>query len=162
MKIQKQMAIFFKDQIVGKYSGHMAAIPNNPVLYGIACAYGVDLDHKEATLSDFLRGIADALEEQTQMAKINNIDDIDFIVVHWSESTLINDELGCDDNCDIEKDVNPNELDDLVRRASKEVGGGYDKTSLSVKLESGLQWCSESKFYLTSKEDGLLKLLNKG
>jgi len=96
------------------------------------------------------------------MARIEKLEDIESIIVHWSESTLINDELGRDDNDDIEKQVDPVAFDDLIRRAAKKVGGGYDKTSLSVKLKSGLQWCEQSKFYLNQNDSGLMNLLNKG
>jgi hypothetical protein len=36
----KEMAEFFYEQCAGTTSGHMAAIPNNPVLFGLvsACA----------------------------------------------------------------------------------------------------------------------------
>lgn len=96
------------------------------------------------------------------MARIEKLEDIESIIVHWSESNLINDELGCDDNCDIEKQVDPAAFDDLIRRAAKKVGVGYDKTSLSVKLKIGLQWCEQSKFYLNQKDSGLMSMLNKG
>ena len=96
------------------------------------------------------------------MARIEKIEDIESIIVHWSESSLINDELGNDENHDIEKTVDPVVFDDLVTRAAKKVGGGYDKTSLSVKLKSGLQWAKEDRFYLSVQDSGLLNLLNKG
>lgn len=96
------------------------------------------------------------------MARIERIEDIETIICHWSESNLINDELGGDDSGDIEKQVEPKVFDDLICRAAKLVGSGYDKTSLSVKLKSGLQWCKESKFYLTTQDTGLMNLLNKG
>lgn len=96
------------------------------------------------------------------MSKIKDLGEIDEIVVHWSESALINSELGCDDNCDIEKKVCPFELDDLINRASKLVPPGYDKTNMSITLKNGLKWASEIKFYLTKAEPSLLLLLNKG
>ncbi len=96
------------------------------------------------------------------MSKINSLDDIQSVKVHWSESNLINDELGCDDNCDIEKEVEPAKLDDLVRRASLLVDMGYDKTSCSVLLKNGTLWAKESKFYLNARTPTLLDLLNKG
>ena len=97
------------------------------------------------------------------MARINSLDDIEKIIVHWSESGYINDELGCDDNSDIEKQVNVLILDELIKSASELISGGYDKTSLSIKLKNGLQWCAESKFYITSSNNNtLLKLLNAG
>lgn len=96
------------------------------------------------------------------MAQIEKLEDIDSVIVHWSESNLINDELGSDENSDIEKTVDPIVLDDLIKRAAKLVGGGYDKTSMSVKLKNGLQWADSCKFYLNSNDSGLLYLLNKG
>ena len=94
--------------------------------------------------------------------KIESLDKIDKIKVHWSESNLINDELGCDDNCDIEKEVAVDLFDDMVKRASKLVETGYDKTSLSVLLKNGKMWAYESKFYLNESTPDLLSLLNKG
>jgi hypothetical protein len=94
--------------------------------------------------------------------KIAKIEDIESIHVHWSESNLINDELGCNEDSDIEKQVDPIKFDDLISRAAKEVGGGYDKTMLSVKLKDGSDWCKECKFYLSSGDSGLMNLLNKG
>lgn len=96
------------------------------------------------------------------MSKIDSIDDIETIIVHWSENVLINDEMGCDDNCDINKDIEPRKLDELLARAVKQVNGGYDKTSLTVKLKSGVVWAKESKFYLNREDCGLMSLLLRG
>ncbi len=96
------------------------------------------------------------------MARIKNIEEIESIMVHWSESNLINDVLGCDDGCDIEKLVKPDEMDQLTRRAGKSVGCGYDKTSMTVKLKNGLVWANECKFYISSGDNSLLNVLNKG
>ena len=96
------------------------------------------------------------------MAKINSLNDIKEIKVHWSESDYINDVLGCDDNSDIEKEVDVFVFDSIIKHAANMVDDGYDKTSLSVKLKDGLQWCFESKFYLTSDKVDLLGLLNAG
>ena len=96
------------------------------------------------------------------MAKINSLNDIEEIKVHWSESGYINDVLGCDENSDIEKEVDVFAFNSIIEHAAKKVGGGYDKTSLSVKLKDGLQWCFESKFYLTRDKIDLLVLLNAG
>lgn len=96
------------------------------------------------------------------MARIENIEDIETITVHWSDSGLINDELGCDEDGDIEKQVDPTAFDELIRRAAKQVGIGFDKTVLSVKLKNGVQWCTECKFRLISGDSGLLNLLNRG
>tara|TARA_R110000744_G_scaffold57010_3_gene120040 strand:- start:3709 stop:3990 length:282 start_codon:yes stop_codon:yes gene_type:complete len=87
------------------------------------------------------------------------LNDIEKIKVHWSESNHINDELGCDDEGDIEKEVDVKTFDLMVLHASKEVCSGYDKTSLSIKLKSGDQWCFESKFYITQRTKSLLDLL---
>ena len=96
------------------------------------------------------------------MAKINSLNDIEKIKIHWSESVYINDVLGCDDNSDIEKEVDVFAFNSIIEHAAKNVGGGYDKTSLSVKLKNDLQWCFESKFYLTRDKIDLLGLLDAG
>lgn len=96
------------------------------------------------------------------MAKINSLNDIKEIKVHWSESGYINDVLCCDDNYDIEKEVDVFAFNSIIEHAAKKVGVGYDKISLSVKLKDGLQWCFESKFYLTRDKIDLLGLLNAG
>ncbi len=96
------------------------------------------------------------------MSKVNSIDDIGELIVHWSESGYINDVLTCDDNCDIEKKVDAYVFDSIIKAASGKVEGGYDKTSLSVKLKDGSRWCFECKFYLTRGCEGLLALLNEG
>jgi hypothetical protein len=96
------------------------------------------------------------------MSKINSLNDIETIKVHWSESVYINDVLGCDDDDDIEKEVDVQALDSMINHVSKEMSGGYDKTVLSIKLKSGLQWCLDSKFHITSRSSDLLTLLNAG
>lgn len=96
------------------------------------------------------------------MSRVNSLDDIDCIHVHWSESNYINDILGNDENCDIEKGVDANAFDSIIQKASKQVGSGYDKTSLTVTLKNGVVWANESKFYLTKQDSSLLNLLNKG
>jgi len=89
--------------------------------------------------------------------------DIKTVFVHWSESSLINDELGADDNSDINKSVSPIELDGLIKRAANsedlEKNCGYDKTVLTVELHNGEFYCNEDKFYLTIKTVGLLDLI---
>ena len=96
------------------------------------------------------------------MAKIEKIEDIESILVHWSESGLINDEMGCDENFDIEKQIDPIKFNDLICRAAKEVDTGYDKTVLSISLKNGVHWCNNAKFYLTQSVDCLMDWLNKG
>lgn len=93
--------------------------------------------------------------------EIEKLEDIKSIFVSWSESNLINDELGCDDDCDINKEVDPVIFDGLVKRAAKKVGSGYDKTVLTVTLQDGTKWADQVKFYLSSQDSSLLNLLNK-
>lgn len=96
------------------------------------------------------------------MAKVNSVDEIESVFVHWSESNLINDELGCDDECDINKLVDPAAFNDLVSRAAKQVGSGYDKTVLTIKLKSGIIWANDVKFYLNAKDESMLTMINRG
>jgi len=62
VNVSKEMAIFFKDQLVGTYSGHMAAIPNNPVLYGLMAAHKADNSNRD--FAEFLRQVADKIDPQ--------------------------------------------------------------------------------------------------
>ena len=94
------------------------------------------------------------------MSKIK-IEDIGKVIIHWSESFLINDKLGCDDNDDIEKEISVNDLEKLIVDAAKDISSGYDKTSMTIIMKSGLVWASNSKFHIT-KGDTLYSLLNKG
>jgi hypothetical protein len=96
------------------------------------------------------------------MAKIESIDDIEVIEIHWTESNHINEMMGCDENCDIEKPINPYELESMIGVTVHQLGSGYDKISLSIELKNGLQWCKESKFYISADVKCLLDLLNKG
>ena len=94
------------------------------------------------------------------MSKIKDIGEIESVIVHWSESNVINDELGCNDDCDIEKEVSPQVLDKIIERAAKGVKGGYGKTSLTIKLKSGAVWAEHHKFYLHGGDRGLLSMIN--
>ncbi|MFK5951022.1 MAG: hypothetical protein QM500_19895 [Methylococcales bacterium] len=87
------------------------------------------------------------------------LEDIESVFVHWSESRLINDVLGCDDNCDIEKSVEPAEFDKLVIQAASKVGKSNDKTVLTVKLKNGIVYCDNSKCYLNVTNNTLIKLI---
>lgn len=60
MKVSKEMALFFYDQCAGTTNGHMASIPNSPVLFGVLKAHtGSKGDgYEAATLAEF----ADFLE----------------------------------------------------------------------------------------------------
>lgn len=87
------------------------------------------------------------------------LEDIESVHFHWSESGLINDELGNNSEGDIEKTVSAETANDLICRASKLVGVGYDKTPLTVKMKDGRTYCREVKFYLTKRKDSLLRLI---
>ena len=56
--VSDAMAILFKDQCMGETSGHMAMIPNNPVLFGICTAHNIKTDKD---FSDFLKQVAEKL-----------------------------------------------------------------------------------------------------
>ena len=94
------------------------------------------------------------------MKQVKHLDDIDEIIVHWSESEHLNSVLGHNEDYDIEKKVDVFAFDKMVEAASNEVEGSYDKTSLTVKLKNGVFWARESKFYLGRSDTGLLDLLN--
>jgi hypothetical protein len=89
--------------------------------------------------------------------------DIEKVFVYWSESSLINDELGNvpEDSGDILKEVNPVDFDKLIKRASALVHCGYDKTCLKVTLTDGTVYGENGgcKFYLTADKDSLVKLI---
>ncbi len=93
------------------------------------------------------------------------LDDIERVFVHWSESSLINDELGnvTEDSGDILREVNPIEFDGLIKRASALVTAGYDKTCLRVTLKDGTVYGENGgcKFYLTSAKNSLVKLIGE-
>ena len=88
-----------------------------------------------------------------------NLEDIESVHFHWSESGFLNHEFGKNDEDDIEKTVSAEVAEDAIRRASKLVTGGYDKTSLTIKMKDGKFYCREVKFYLTKRKDSLLKLI---
>ncbi len=88
-----------------------------------------------------------------------SLKDIASVFVHWSESNLINDELGCNDEFDINKEVDPVVFDNLLRRSAQLVGAGYDKTVLTIKLKDGSVWANECKFYLNEKRPDLISLI---
>jgi hypothetical protein len=89
--------------------------------------------------------------------------DIKSVFVHWSESKLINDELGNvpEDEGDIRKEVDPVVFDDLVKRASALVVTGYDKTCLTVTFHDGRVYGANGGFktYLTKSKDNLMDLI---
>lgn len=89
------------------------------------------------------------------------VEDIARVIVHWSESDVINERLGCDDNYDIEKEISVVDLEMLIEDAAEAISSGYDKTSMTIVMKSGLVWANNSKFHIT-KGDTLYLLLNKG
>lgn len=93
--------------------------------------------------------------------KIESLDQIESVRVQWSESGLINRELGNDAEGDINVTISPEAADDLIRRAAILVDGGYDKTPLTVTLKDGTVWCHELKFYILRRTTGLLDLINE-
>ena len=95
------------------------------------------------------------------MSKVESLNDIDELIVHWSESEHINKVLGHNEDYDIEKKVDVFSFDKMVQVASNYVEGGYDKTSLTVKLKDGAFLAKECKFYLGRNDTGLLDLLNR-
>lgn len=64
MKVSKEMADLFYDQCVGSTDGHMAAIPNSPVLWSIAVANNAHGTKEQ--FADFLYGIADRLSDEKE------------------------------------------------------------------------------------------------
>jgi len=98
--------------------------------------------------------------KQPVIPAVTSLDEIKNIRVHWSENTWINQIMGCDDDCDIEKDIAPILFDKLIRDARQHVEGETsDKTCLTVELESGERLCTEKKFYLRAKTIDLIGLV---
>tara|TARA_B110000008_G_scaffold273908_1_gene308894 strand:+ start:33 stop:326 length:294 start_codon:yes stop_codon:yes gene_type:complete len=62
---------------------------------------------------------------------------VESVFVLWSESKLINEELGCDDKGMIEKELSFQGFERLVDKASKNVEACYDKTRFEVRFEDG-------------------------
>lgn len=59
------------------------------------------------------------------------------VFVFWSESTLINSEMGADENFDINKTVSIDKFNELADKAAQLVDGGYDKTKVKVTFHDG-------------------------
>lgn len=62
IKVSEAVAKYFYNQVCGLYSGHMALIPNNPVLQGLMEAHGVN---NPKDFAGFLREVADNLEKDS-------------------------------------------------------------------------------------------------
>lgn len=64
MDVSEETAKFFVDQCIGTHSGHMAAIPNNPVLFGLLKAHGVE-SYNTDCMAKFLEKVAAHLRNET-------------------------------------------------------------------------------------------------
>lgn len=62
------------------------------------------------------------------------------VFVFWSESTLINSEMGADENFDINKAVSIDKFNELADKAAQLVDGGYDKTKVKVTFHDGSEF----------------------
>jgi hypothetical protein len=60
VKVNESIAELFYDQVMGDHNGHMANIPNNPVLQSICRSSGVS---SRQAFRDFLRDVADNLKK---------------------------------------------------------------------------------------------------
>ena len=86
------------------------------------------------------------------------INDIYKVYVHWSESEYINKVLGCDENSDINKEIDSVEFNKIIKKAAPLVGQGYDKTVMTLHIkDSGLY--VELKCNLTPARNSLVKLI---
>lgn len=61
--VSTAMALLLKEQCMGEYCGHMANIPNNPVLFGLCKAQGIDCTEDFA---DFLLYVSERLREEAK------------------------------------------------------------------------------------------------
>jgi len=64
MEVSLPMAKFFMDQIVGLHNGHMASIPNNPVLQSMIIAYFGTYKIDSEQFREFLNGVSEALRKE--------------------------------------------------------------------------------------------------
>ena len=86
------------------------------------------------------------------------INDIYKVYVHWSESEYINKVLGCDENSDINKEIDSVEFNKIIKKAAPLVGQGYDKTVMTLYIkDSGLH--VELTCNLTPARNSLVKLI---
>ena len=63
----KALAEYFYDQCAGSYTGHMANVPNNPVLHGLMLACGVK---SKKDFASQLRKFADAIDPDSSHVKV--------------------------------------------------------------------------------------------
>ena len=60
IKVSEPVAEYFMDQCIGETSGHMAMIPNNPVLAGLCKA------HRVESKDDFAKFLIDMAAQLTK------------------------------------------------------------------------------------------------
>lgn len=60
LDVSKAMAELFMNQCMGEYCGHMANVPNNPVLFGLCNAHGIN---DKSDFAKFLVEVAGKLED---------------------------------------------------------------------------------------------------
>lgn len=63
LKASEPTALFFMEQCIGVHNGHMAEIPNNPVLEGLCRTHMVK---DKITFALFLKSVAEQLEKQPE------------------------------------------------------------------------------------------------
>lgn len=80
------------------------------------------------------------------------------ITVLWSESSMVNDTLGCDENYDIDKTFSFDILADLfLKAATSELG--YDKTKMKVNLFNGESF--ECRMDISPDENNLCDFVSR-
>lgn len=79
------------------------------------------------------------------------------VFVFWSESTLINNEMGADENFDINKAVSIDEFNVLAVKAAQLVEGGYDKTKVKVIFHDGNEF--NCRLDITKGNNCIIELL---
>jgi len=89
---------------------------------------------------------------------VKELDEIESVFVQWSENNHINEMMGYDENSDINKFINPHELN-LILIHSAKIGLRCDKIVLDVLFTNGKAF-EGVKFYQTEQTETLVKLLN--
>lgn len=90
------------------------------------------------------------------------LEDIDKVILHWSESEYINDILGNEDDGDLNKELSPEDADDLIRKAAEKVDYPFDKTVLSIILKNNVfHYNGPIEYYLQGNTNGLIDLIRQ-
>lgn len=79
------------------------------------------------------------------------------VFVHWSESGVVNDELGCDENFEINKAVSIEKFEEVAAKAAEAVESGYDKTKVDVRFNDGS--VMNLRLDITKTEKSLIELI---